>query len=100
MTDTDITVTYGNENTINVVAPISNQLNATTTKVDYAGSDCTGTTGATGRTLTHTKTMEGQNSQIIRNRAFLMPTYDYTISAAIITFLINIDDEDTILVMA
>ena len=95
---TNITATYGNQNIINVTAPISTILNSTTTKVNYLGSACTGNDGDMGRTLTHTKSI-GTNGQVIRNRAFLIPTIDYTTLGAVITFNINIDNSDTIVVM-
>jgi hypothetical protein len=96
---TDITVTYGNQNTINVTAPISTaSLGGFATSVVYDGSACTGTDGYPMRTLTHSKTL-GINTIVMRNRAFLIPNIDYTKSGTIITFLIYIDNQDKILVM-
>jgi len=72
---------------------------AITTNANYNGSDCGGSTGTTGRTLTHTKDL-GNQTIIFKNRAILHPTIDYTTSSAIITFNVYVDDGDTITVMA
>ena len=95
---TDITATYGNQNTINVVAPVSTSLGGITTSEVYDGSDCTGVDGDLLRTLVHSKTL-GVNTIVMRNRAFLIPDVDYTKSGTMITFIIYIDNSDKILVM-
>jgi hypothetical protein len=67
-------------------------------KTRYAGSACSGTDGATNRTLTAARPLLS-DSLIYINRAMMHPTDDYTTSGAVITFLNNIDNTDAIVVM-
>jgi len=67
-------------------------------KTPYDGSDCSGVDGALNRLLTHNKSMLS-NSLVVVGRAVLHETEDYTTAANVITFLINIDNTDKIMVV-
>lgn len=58
------------------------------------GSDCTGTSGATSRTLVLANTP--QNLLVFLNGQLLTLTEDYTLSTATITFIGVIDNSDFI----
>ena len=70
-------------------------------KTVYAGSSCTGTDGASNRTLVHSKALL-TDSLVIVGRSTLIygAGNDYTVSGATITFLNPIFDTDTIMVVA
>ena len=70
-------------------------------KTVYAGSSCTGTDGASNRTLVHTKALL-TDSLVINGRAVLIygAGNDYTVSGATITFLGAVYNTDTIMVVA
>jgi len=70
-------------------------------KTVYAGTSCTGTDGASNRTLVHTKALLS-DSLVINGRAVLVhgAGNDYTVSSQTITFLNPIYNEDTIMVVA
>jgi len=68
-------------------------------KTNYVGSACSGSDGAVNRTLTHTRFM-GNNSLVMVGGRFLQITTEYTVSGAVITFLISIDNTDNIMVFA
>lgn len=64
----------------------------------FAGSDCTGSSGALDRTLTVTFPLLGHHAIAVGGR-ILYETTDYTLSGSVITFAsVNIDDDDEILV--
>ena len=62
---------------------------------NFAGSDCTGTTGALSRTL---DTSESDIFQVTLERQILHPTLDYTISGTTITFNIKVYNQMNITV--
>ena len=66
-------------------------------KVTYAGSACTGADGDVNRTLTHVKVLTTGNLVLV-NGLVLTENVDYTVSGAVITFLINISNTDSITV--
>ena len=70
-------------------------------KTVYAGSSCTGTDGASNRTLVHSKALLS-NSLVINGRSVLIhgAGNDYTVSGATITFLNPVFNDDTIMVFA
>jgi len=64
----------------------------------FAGSDCTGSSGAAGRTLTVAFPLLGHHTIGVGGR-ILYETTDYSVSGSVITFdAVNIDDDDEILV--
>ena len=68
-------------------------------KTLYDGSDCAGVDGAVNRTLTHTKAMLSHSLVIVgRSTLFEGAGIDYTVSGNVVTFLINIDNTDKIMV--
>lgn len=71
------------------------------TKTVYIGNVCTGTDGATNRTLVCTRPLLS-DSLVINGRAVLISGAgkDYTTSGATITFLIPVFDTDQIMVLA
>lgn len=69
----------------------------TAQKTQYLGSNCTGSSGALNRRLVHTKQFSASHL-IIVGRAVLIQDTDYTINSTTATFLIPIDDGDTIVV--
>jgi len=80
---------------------LNNPSGSSLTKTLYAGSDCSGVDGAVNRTLTHSMTMGSSSMIFIGGRVMLFGgANDYTVSGAVITFLINIDDTDIIQVMS
>lgn len=70
-----------------------------TNKTRYLGSACSGSDGAANRTLTHTKQF-GTDSMIVIGGRVMHLTDDYTVSGAVATFLVNIDNTDVIMVIA
>jgi hypothetical protein len=68
-------------------------------KTVYSGSDCSGVDGAVNRTLTHTKPLLS-DSLIVIGRSTLIPVEDYSVAGNVITFTLNVDNTDKILVIA
>ena len=69
-------------------------------KTVYLGSACTGTSGAANRTLVHSKPLLNDNLVIVgRSTLIYGAGNDYTVSGATITFLNNIFNDDTIMVV-
>ena len=65
-------------------------------RIQYRGSDCTGSDGAVNRTLVVTGPVALEGTLVIIGKSVQHPTYDYTVSGSTITFLINIDNSDYI----
>ena len=65
------------------------------TKTRYLGSNCDGSDGAINRTLTHTGNILDSSLLWVSGR-ILHPTDEYTVSGAIITFLVEIFNDDII----
>ena len=66
---------------------------------NYNGSDCTGSDGAVNRTLTVSRNV-GSDALVVVGGRVLMDTNEYTTSGAVITFLVEIDNSDKIMVKA
>lgn len=66
---------------------------------NHVGSDLSGTDGTANRTLTIVGVVEAYASVIVNGRV-LHPTNDYTVSGSVITFLVVMDDTDTIRVIS
>ena len=64
--------------------------------VNKRGSDCSGTDGAVNRTLQIDEGPLLDSAMIYVGGRFLHPDDEYDLNENIITFLINIDDTDTI----
>jgi hypothetical protein len=84
-----------------VVVPGACLTSDITEKTLYLGSSCDGADGEKLRTLTCTKSI-GANNIIIKSKEPLTEGVgqDYTVSGTVITFLIEVYDDDTIVVMA
>lgn len=67
-----------------------------TIPVKKRGSNCSGSDGATNRTLTITEGPLLDNSMVYVGGRLLHPTEEYTLSGNVITFLIAIDNTDYI----
>ena len=88
----DINVTIGSANAINV--SISGGFAGWAgNSTNYAGSACSGTDGATGRTLTHTTDAV---KLVVIDNLFYQPTYDYTLTGSVITINKNVWDDQQI----
>ena len=81
---------------------MATQLNrARLQKTVYLGSSCTGSDGASNRTLVHSKPLLS-DSLVVNGRSVLIAGAgnDYTVSAATITFLNPVFNDDTLMVLA